>query len=271
MSKLIEAQGWAVLRRFTAARIALGRVGDSVPTAAALDFSLAHALARDAVHAPLDVPALEIGLAALGHETLALHSAAADRAQYLRRPDLGRRLEDADRGRLRAAAAGLRLDGTPSPDAPRIAVVIGDGLSAVAVQRHAVPLLCALKPHLDQPLMAPLIIATQARVALGDEIGELLGADQIIMLIGERPGLSAHDSLGVYLTHGPRIGRTDAERNCISNVRPQGLSYDEAAQRLALLLRGAQRLGASGVLLKADPRAHGGFEPATLSGPTLPD
>jgi ethanolamine ammonia-lyase small subunit len=232
---------WHALRRFTAARIALGRAGASLPTREVLAFGLAHAQARDAVHHPLDRGALEAALAAAGlPPAIAVHSAAPDRVHYLRRPDLGRRLDEASRERL-AAASGT---------APDVALVVADGLSAWAAERHAVPVIIALRPLLAGWRIGPLVVAEQARVALGDEIGAILGARQLVMLIGERPGLSSPDSLGLYLTHGPRPGRTDAERNCISNVRPEGLACELAAARLAHLLAGARALGRSGVALK---------------------
>jgi ethanolamine ammonia-lyase small subunit len=237
---------WAALRRFTPARIALGRTGGSLPTQALLEFSLAHAQARDAVHVALDVPSVLEQLAAAGHPSLVVQSAAADREAYLRRPDAGRRLSEASLAQLTALAL-------PAP--PQLAILIADGLSAAAAVRHAVPLLGALRPRLAQWRWAPVVLARQARVALGDQVGALLRAEAVVVLIGERPGLSAPDSLGIYLTYAPRLGRTDAERNCISNVRPAGLSYEQAAQRLALLLEAARRLGISGVTLKdeSDP------------------
>jgi ethanolamine ammonia-lyase small subunit len=235
------ADPWTSLQRFTPARIALGRTGGSLPTRVLLEFGLAHAQARDAVHARLDVASLVGQLDAAGFGSLEVHSTAASREQYLRRPDAGRRLDEPSRARLRSCA----------PEAPPdLAVVIADGLSAMAAMRHAVPLLQALGPHLTGRVIAPIVVALHARVALGDEVGELLRADQVVVLIGERPGLSAPDSLGIYLTHAPRRGRMDAERNCVSNVRPQGLGYEVAAFRLALLLDGARRLGRSGVTLK---------------------
>lgn len=235
---------WQQLRQFTRARIALGRAGHSQTTDTVLAFGLAHAQARDAVHLPLDRAAVESALRNAGFATLSVHSAAPDRAHYLRRPDLGRRLDDASRDQLSAAR-------TDSP--PDVVFVIADGLSALAAQRHGVPLLCAVRERLPQDwTVAPVVIAEQSRVALGDEVGELLGARQVVMLIGERPGLSSPDSLGLYLTHAPRVGRTDAERNCISNVRPEGLPYEQAASRLVFLLRGAAALGCSGVALKDD-------------------
>ena len=242
-----QADPWDHLRRFTRARIALGRCGASVPTRALLDFGLAHAQARDAVHTPLDVDALQAALGAAGFgPALLAHSAASDRATYLRRPDFGRQLAPASR----AALTDLHAD------ACDVLFVIADGLSARAAQTHAVPLLeqtrRRLPPHWR---IGPVLIATQARVALGDEIGALLRAQQVVVCIGERPGLSSPDSLGLYLTHAPRAGLTDADRNCISNVRPEGLPYAQAAHKLAYLLAGARRLGRSGVELKDDSEA----------------
>src|SRR5215472_9339326 len=201
------------LRSYTPARVALGRTGHSLPSAEVLRFRLDHARARDAVHEPLDP-------ASLGIAHVLLHSAAPDRATYLRRPDLGRRL-----------AADTRLE-RGDYDA---AIVIADGLSAPAVHRHAAPLLAALRPKLEGWTLAPVCVVLQGRVAIGDEIGERLGARMVAMLIGERPGLSSPDSLGVYLTWDPRPGRTDAERNCVSNVRTEGMSYAAAAQKLEFL------------------------------------
>lgn len=223
------------LRDYTMARVELGRAGASLPTRALLEFQLAHARARDAVHLPLAVRSL---IAELKRPLITLASAARDRDEYLRRPDLGRRLSEDSRGRL----ANLRGD----YDA---AFVIADGLSALAVHRHAVPLLQLLLRDLDWRI-APVAIVEQGRVAIGDEIGELLGARMIVVLIGERPGLSSPDSLGAYLTWQPRPGRTDAERNCISNIRAEGLSYSAAAHKLRFLMNESRRLKLSGVRLK---------------------
>lgn len=236
---------WSALRRHTGARIALGRSGDSLPTSALLEFGLAHALARDAVHLPLDGAALGAALDATGLPHLAVHSQATDRSTYLRRPDLGRLLAPDSRATLEKAAL-------PPATAPNLAFVIADGLSSLAVARHALPLLSASLELLPGWSMAPVIIAEQARVALGDAIGEALGAATVVVLIGERPGLSSPDSLGIYLTHRPRPGLTDADRNCISNIRPEGLPYAAAASKLAYLLDGARRLGRSGIALKDD-------------------
>ncbi|MEJ6001756.1 ethanolamine ammonia-lyase subunit EutC [Paucibacter soli] len=232
---------WAELRHYTPARIALGRAGSSLPTRELLTFAAAHARARDAVHQALDLPALQASLQADGWASLRVASRAADRATYLRRPDLGRRLDAPSAERLEALGqAGADL-----------LIVLGDGLSAQAVQAHALPLLRALLAALGGEFtLAPLLVASQARVALADEAGALLGARLALVLIGERPGLSSPDSLGAYLTHAPRLGCFDAQRNCISNIRPQGLAPELAALRLNWLLREALRRRLTGVGLK---------------------
>ncbi|WP_165668618.1 ethanolamine ammonia-lyase subunit EutC [Metapseudomonas otitidis] len=241
------ANPWQALRALTPARIALGRAGTSLPTQAQLDFQFAHAQARDAVHLPLDTPALAAELEGLGHASLHLHSAAADRHTYLQRPDLGRRLDAASAERLREHAAN-------HPEGYDLAVVVADGLSALAVQRHTLPF---LRRFLDQAAsenwhLAPITLVEQGRVAVADEVGELLKARMVVILIGERPGLSSPDSLGLYFTWEPRVGLTDASRNCISNVRLEGLSYGLAAHRLLHLMREACRRQLSGVNLKDD-------------------
>ena len=234
---------WAALRRHTPARIALGRSGAALPTQELLRIAAAHAQARDAVHVALDVAALQADLQATGWPAVVVHSRAASRSVYLRRPDLGRRLAPDSADQLQATDVGP-VD---------LAVVLGDGLSAVALQRHAVPLLQALHVALAGRLQwAPTVIATQARVALGDEIGALLQARLVLVLLGERPGLSAPDSLGAYLTHAPHIGCHDAQRNCVSNIRPGGLPPSLAAQRLAWLATEALRRRLTGVGLKDD-------------------
>jgi ethanolamine ammonia-lyase small subunit len=221
------------LRSFTPARVGLGRVGSGVPTRELLRFQLDHARARDAVYEPLDP-------ASLGIEHVLVRSAAADRETFLRRPDLGRRLAD-----------GTTLE-TGDCD---VAFVVADGLSARAVHRHAVPLLKAIQARLDGSWrVAPVTVVLQGRVAIGDEIGARLGARLVVVLIGERPGLTSPDSLGVYLTWDPRPGRTDAERNCISNVRTEGLSYGAAAATLEFLMSAARSRRLSGVLLKDENR-----------------
>jgi ethanolamine ammonia-lyase small subunit len=231
------------LRAFTPARVALGRSGHSLPTAEMLRFQLDHARARDAVYQDLNPAWLD-----LPH--ILLRSAARDRRTYLRRPDLGRILSEESRAKL------TRGD----YDA---AVVIADGLSAPAIHRHAAALLEIFMPKLAEEgwRLAPLTVVLGGRVAIGDEIGERLGARLVAVLIGERPGLTSPDSLGIYLTWDPRPGRTDAERNCISNVRTEGLSYAAAAQKLLFLMREARARKLSGLGLKEDAKL---IEPPTL-------
>lgn len=245
-AEAVTADPWTHLAAATPARIALGRAGSGQPTSAVLAFSLAHAMARDAVHTALDAEALTGRLAALGLACVRVASAAPDRGAYLRRPDLGRRLSQASREALAAAASGR------NGDPPDVALVVADGLSATAIDANAAPFLEAFLPLARRAgwRLAPVVVATQARVALGDEVGEILGARATVLLVGERPGLSSPDSLGLYLTYAPRRGLTDADRNCISNVRPAGLSYAAAAGKLAALLAGAFALGLSGVRLK---------------------
>ncbi len=227
------------LTRFTTARVALGRSGASLPTAELLRFQLDHARARDAVFAELDPRSLPA-------PHILVRSAARDRGVFLRRPDLGRMLSAESREAL-------------APGDYDAAIVLADGLSALAIHRHAAPLLDALAPLLNAEdwRMAPLTVALKARVALGDEIGQRLAARQTVMLIGERPGLTAPDSLGVYLTYNPKPGRTEAERNCISNVRPEGLSYALAARKLHFLMREARVRKLTGVPLKEDAQLLG--------------
>jgi ethanolamine ammonia-lyase small subunit len=249
---------WRGLRRFTPARIGLGRAGVSLPTARALEFQAAHAAARTAVHRPLDAEGLAARLAPAFPGALVVESRAPDRATYLQRPDLGRRLSEGSAARLAAAGAG---------DAD-VAVVICDGLSALAVERNAERFLAAFLPRAARQgwRLAPLVVATQGRVALGDEVGALLGARLALLMVGERPGLSAADSLGLYLTFGPRVGRSDAERNCISNIRDGGLAHDAAAYRADYLVSEALGRGLTGVALKddtlADDPALGAPDPA---------
>jgi ethanolamine ammonia-lyase small subunit len=231
------------LKALTPARVALGRTGASLPTRPLLDFTLDHARARDAVHAAFDVEALVAELAALGLPAHRVASRAADRQNYLRRPDLGRRLDEASV----AALAGLR-----GMAGDRLAIVIGDGLSPRAVHAHAAILMRHLIPRLaaDGIAVGDAVVACGARVALGDEIGACVGAKMVVVLIGERPGLSAPDSLGAYLTFAPRAGLTDADRNCVSNIHRAGLTYDEAAFKIAWLVRAALARGVTGVALK---------------------
>ncbi|MBM4724768.1 ethanolamine ammonia-lyase small subunit [Prescottella equi] len=232
---------WDDIRRHTRARIGLGRSGNGVPTRRHLQFVAAHAEARDAVHTALDVETLaermrDVGIGA----PLIVRSAAADRATYLRRPDLGRIPEP-----------GTKLP----PNASDIGIALCDGLSATALAAHGPGLTAAIVQALPRLTFAPPVIATQARVALGDHIGAQLGVTTMLVLIGERPGLSVADSVGIYLTHHPRPGRTDAQRNCVSNVHPpDGMTYDHAARVVAVLVEGARRMGASGVALKDSSR-----------------
>jgi len=228
------------LRGLTPARVALGRAGASLPTTALLEFTLDHARARDAVHAAFDSQALVAALRDLGLEGLDVRSRAGSRGDYLKRPDLGRRLDQASQQALAGKSGG----------AGQLALVIGDGLSPTAVHAHAIELVRRLIPQLAADQVADVVVASGARVALGDEIGAILGARMVVMLIGERPGLSAPDSLGAYLTFAPRIGRTDAERNCVSNIHGAGLSCDEAAYKIAWLIRQGLAREVTGVALK---------------------
>jgi ethanolamine ammonia-lyase small subunit len=240
---------WARLARATPARIGLARAGSAVATREHLAFQRAHAQARDAVHERLDHPPLVAGLAAQGLEPVELASAAGDRHTYLLRPDLGRRLADASRDRL-----------ADQPHGHDLVLVLADGLSARALMRHALPLLAAALPAFRRAgwRIGPAALVEQGRVAIGDEIGQALGAALVAVLIGERPGLSAPDSLGVYLTWAPAPGRNDAERNCLSNIRPEGMAYADAAQRLFHLATEARRRQLTGVALKDEtmPPAH---------------
>ncbi|HEX4066592.1 MAG TPA: ethanolamine ammonia-lyase subunit EutC [Acidobacteriaceae bacterium] len=242
-----EGDVWSRLRQLTPARIGLGRAGASLPTAPLLDFDLAHARARDAVHAAFGVEPLVRELEASGFaDPLVVASEVRDRMEYLLRPDRGRILDETSRVRLQEHA---KVTGPCD-----LALVIADGLSAVAPARHAVPLLREWRSESPEclPVNVTVVVAHCARVGLGDAIGEILQAKAVVVLIGERPGLSSPDSLGAYLTWAPRVGCTDAERNCISNIRPEGLPYADASRRLAWLLSEAQRLQLSGVALKDD-------------------
>src|SRR6185437_13936637 len=243
------------LRQLTPARVGLGRTGASLPTDALLQFTRDHARARDAVHAGFDVAALVTGLNGLGLRSLAVSSRVRSRRDYLARPDLGRMLDPESRHLLASHTAGSQL-----------AIVVGDGLSPSAVNAHAVELVRRLIPRLatDRIEIGHTVIACGGRVALGDEIGELLGARMVAVLIGERPGLSAPDSLGAYLTFAPQVGRTDAERNCISNIHGAGLSYDEAALRIAWLIRQGLVRKLTGVTLKDE---SGGAASGLITNP----
>ena len=246
----VTANPWEALRQFTDARIALGRAGVSIPTASHLAFQLAHARARDAVHRALDTTALSQSItAATGGQyppCVVLHSAAADRAVYLQRPDLGRRLDVASRAILTKFAPPLptrRYD---------LAFVVVDGLSALAIEQHAALFLAILQRRIaaEHWSVAPLCIVRQGRVAVGDDVAACLDAKAVVVLIGERPGLSSPDSMGLYLTWMPRVGLTDVSRNCISNVRPAGLGYEDAACKLHYLLSEMRKRQLSGVELK---------------------
>ena len=230
------------LRDLTPARVGLGRAGAGLPTQALLEFTLDHARARDAVHAAFDVPALVAGLGGLGLESPHVSSCARDRREYLKRPDLGRKLDQASQRLLASRKAG----------SCRLALVVGDGLSPAAVNAHAVALVASLMPRLavERIEVGCAVVASGARVALGDEIGAILGARMVVVLIGERPGLSAPDSLGAYLTFAPRPDVTDAERNCVSNIHGAGLGYEEAALRIAWLIREGLAREVTGVALK---------------------
>lgn len=242
---------WYQLRALTPARIALGRAGGSLPTRAHLSFQLDHARARDAVQDSLDVDTATQALRQRGMDCFAVRSAAPDRLRFLQRPDLGRRLDSGSRQLMeRTFPPGSSVDAV---------FVVADGLSARAVHRHAAPLLAEVRPRLlaDGWRLGPVVLAEQGRVALGDEIGALMGASMAVVLIGERPGLSSPDSLGAYLTWQPRIGRTDADRNCISNIRPEGLPYQTAGTRMHHLMNEARRRRLSGVALKDETGAPG--------------
>ncbi|KJK08527.1 MULTISPECIES: ethanolamine ammonia-lyase subunit EutC [Pseudomonas] len=245
------ANPWLELRRLTPARIALGRTGTSLPTGAQLDFQFAHAQARDAVHLAFDHQSLRSQLSERQRDSLLLHSAAADRDSYLQRPDLGRRLHP-------DSAQQLREHAQANPGGVDLAIVIADGLSALAVHRHTLPFLTRFEEQsaADGWSTAPVIMVEQGRVAVADEVGEILGAKMTVILIGERPGLSSPDSLGLYFTYNPKVGLTDAYRNCISNVRLEGLSYGMAAHRLLYLMREACRRQLSGVNLKDEAQVH---------------
>ena len=241
---IVTRNNWAALRSLTPARIALGRAGSGLPTKALLDFGLAHARARDAVHAALDADSLASRLRELGLAPTVVRSAAVNRETYLRRPDLGRQL---------APDSDIRKSDHA------FALVIADGLSALAVERHAVPLIRSLIDLSPQRWAgASCCVALQGRVALGDDAGARFGCQLVVVLIGERPGLSSPDSLGAYLTFAPRIGRTDAERNCVSNIRPEGLGYEAAARRIDWIAAAGVARGVTGVGLKDE---SGGTHP----------
>jgi ethanolamine ammonia-lyase small subunit len=238
-----EQEQWSLLKAFTDARIALGRTGVSMPNKESLSFKMAHANARDAVHEKMDKYLLIEQLESLNHPIVHLHSQAIDRAQYLLRPDLGRKLNTVSIEKIKAEIQLENYD---------LSIIISDGLSATAVHKNIFPFMQALFPLLQQNnfTVAPFFLVEQARVAISDEIGVLSHSKLSIILLGERPGLSSPDSLGAYLTYDPKVGNTDAQRNCISNIREKGLSYQDAANKLILLIKESIRLKLSGVSLK---------------------
>ncbi len=253
--KVVE-NPWSDLRRFTDARIGLGRAGISLPTSEMLAFQLSHAQARDAVNFPLDISEMTKTLSAIDalsvvEKPLSLQSEAVDRVTYLQRPDLGRKLNQAGRTTLLNTMQSRQSSTQAQYD---LAIVVVDGLSSLAVQKNAAPFISELLKQLPtEPSpykIAPITLVEQGRVAIGDDIGELLNAQVVMVLIGERPGLSSPDSLGLYLTWEPKTGLNDACRNCISNIRPAGLSYFEAARRAVYLLQEAKKCGLTGVNLK---------------------
>lgn len=251
----VVANPWRDLRQFTDARIGLGRAGISLPTAELLAFQLSHAQARDAVNLPLDISRLTTLLSTTSilenlDPPLVLTSQAIDRLTYLQRPDLGRKLSEHGRNQLIDYVNRNNIPNKPYD----LAIVVVDGLSSLAVQNNAQPFINELLTQLnatDTPLtLAPITLVQQGRVAIGDDIGQLLNAQIVIVLIGERPGLSSPDSLGLYMTWAPKTGLTDAYRNCISNIRPAGLPYQEAAKRTIYLIQQANKLKLTGVNLK---------------------
>jgi ethanolamine ammonia-lyase small subunit len=233
---------WPALRRFTEARIGLGRAGAALPIKEVLNFAMAHAQARDAVTTPIDWSPIEAALIKLGLYSQRVESAARDRDTYLRRPDLGRRLNSASRQRLADSETTN----------PGLLIVVADGLSSTGVAHNAAEVIAELLPlvHKSGWSVAPVLLASQGRVAIGDDAGEILGAKAVLVLIGERPGLTSPDSLGAYLTFAPRVGRKDGERNCVSNIRAGGLSAKAAAFKIHWLLREAFQRGLTGVALK---------------------
>lgn len=236
---------WHRLRTYTDARIALGRTGGSLRTESLLDFRMAHARARDAVHAPFDAEAFAKELSSAGIKTVLISSKALTRDDYLANPSLGRSLS--------GQAHGI-LDETEMPPRPDLAIIVSDGLSANAAQRHAAATIVPLARRLADAgwTLAPVFIVPLARVKIQDEIGARIHARITLMLLGERPGLDSPDSLGAYFTHAPHPGSTDADRNCVSNIRPEGLPPDSAAETLFRLLTLSHRLGIGGVALKDD-------------------
>lgn len=262
-----NADAWAALKAFTPARIALGRTGTALPLKEVLDFRMAHAHAQDAVYSLLDIDSLVAQMRSLELSVNLLHSEAANRQVYLQRPDKGRKLDktsmeslaalggmnEAVRGAMNEAAVNNNAASVAQSSSPdTIAIVLTDGLSATAINRHALSLLELLIPMLQTADigLCPVTIVQQGRVAIGDEVGSLQKADLSIVLIGERPGLSSPDSMGIYLTYKPQPGLTDEARNCISNVRPGGLTFEAAADKLFWLIKEALKMQISGVALK---------------------
>jgi ethanolamine ammonia-lyase small subunit len=234
---------WQSLKKFTNARIAIGRTGVATPLNEVLDFKMCHAHARDAVYSLLRTAEIEDSLQQqFQMSVVTVHSEAKDRAIYLQRPDLGRKLNNLSIEKLNNES-GNKVD---------VAIIIADGLSATAINQHIIEVLKKLIPLLKKSVLtlAPIVIAEQARVAISDEIGSLLNAKLSLILIGERPGLSSPDSMGAYITYQPAPGKTDEARNCISNIRPEGLKYDLAAEKIAKLIRASLHLNLSGILLK---------------------
>ncbi|MFG1495319.1 ethanolamine ammonia-lyase subunit EutC [Saccharospirillum sp. HFRX-1] len=244
--KTVQENRWQRLREYTDARIGLGRSGVSLPTQHHLEFQLAHAAARDAVKRPIDWSGVDTAVEKMGVALLALHSQALDRNQYLQRPDLGRKLDQ------KSVTALMRWRETNA--APRVVIVIADGLSSTAIENQAPTMVQQLVPDLHTLGLDCALVCRvdQGRVAIGDDIAERTGAEHIVLLVGERPGLSSPDSLGIYYTFHARVGSSDADRNCLSNIRPAGLAFAEASRRLCWLMREAIKLGFSGVKLKDD-------------------
>jgi ethanolamine ammonia-lyase small subunit len=252
---VVTPESWGTLRKYTSARIALGRAGHSLPTAAHLEFQLAHAQAKDAVHLPLDTSGVARSIEALGVPTLLLQSGASDRLVYLQRPDLGRQLDFQSRRTLESWTLCH-----PREESFDVAFVVVDGLSALAIHQNSAALIAAMTSRLRSDRyaswsIAPIAVVQQGRVAIGDEVGQTLKANAVVVLIGERPGLSSPDSLGIYMTWDPRVGRNDSQRNCISNVRSAGLSVESAAAKLHYLLQRSRFLQISGVALKDETTA----------------
>lgn len=253
---MMDQDPWTFLQPHTPARIAQGRTGHSLPTRALLRFQLDHARARDAVFAQLDLPTLLRQLAAVSADPLLLHSRAADRLTYLQRPDLGRQLNDESARRLNAL----------NRPAPTLSIVLADGLSATAVNSHAPAVVTGLVAEANRLgwSVGPLVVVQHGRVAVADEVAHALGAELVVMLLGERPGLSSPDSLGAYLTYAPRPGLTDESRNCISNIRPEGIPTDWAVQKIIYLLNQFRVRGLSGVQVKDDMDLPTPIDSATL-------